>query len=102
MDEPYEGPATTFLAAVPRMARLEAILDVFAPVRTCSQPVLGRKIYFLEIQDRRVPSAWRERSQICIHIHGSMKEKNDWKLELLRNIAQSVPIGMCISVHFIF
>jgi hypothetical protein len=40
---PYEGPATLTLAAVPHMARLEAILDVVAPVRTCSQPVGYKK-----------------------------------------------------------
>ena len=40
--------------------------------------------------------------QISTHIHGTVKEKTDWKLESLRNISDRVPIGMCISVHFIF
>ena len=54
MGGPDEGPATLTLAAVPQMARIEAILDVFAPVCTCSQPVLGRKNIISEIQNRTV------------------------------------------------
>jgi hypothetical protein len=34
--------------------------------------------------------------------HGTVKEKTDPNLEALRNISQLVPIGMCVSVHYIF
>jgi hypothetical protein len=40
--------------------------------------------------------------QLSTHIHGTVKKKNDWKLESLRNISDGVPIGMCVSVHYTF
>ena len=56
MGGPYEGPATLALAAVPHMARLEAVLDVFAPVRSL---FWVENIYFLKIEDQKVASARR-------------------------------------------
>jgi hypothetical protein len=82
----------------------------FAPVRTCSHLFRVEIIYILEIQDRKVEiiyfledrrPAHGRLTRSCTHIHGTVKEKTDWKSEFLRNIAQMVPIGMCMSVHFI-
>jgi hypothetical protein len=66
-------------------------------VRTCLHLFRVEIMHFLEIQDRREYGGSTQ-----MWIHGTLKEKIDWKLELLRNIAQLVPIGMCTSVHFIF